>query len=390
MLLIDQPYISDFLIKTIKENNIPVISTAIARDMISDQGLNWISEEEAQSIFRNKPDTALYTNSENAIGWIEKNLSFTKLPEQIQLFKNKFKFRELLQDVYPDFFFSRIKFNELRAFKAELISYPIIIKPTVGFFSLGVYKVDNKKAWEQTIKKIESDIFQVKGAYPKEVIDIEEFIIEACVEGKEYAVDCYFDKDGEPIILNILQHLFSSKDDLSDRVYSTSASIIEELKPKFEAFLSLISHRGKLKNFPAHIEIRMDKNENIFPIEVNPMRFGGWCTTGDLSWFAYGINSYQYFLNALKPDWTQILESRKDKIYSNVVLDNTTGYDFNKIKSFDYDLLLNDFQKPLDLRKLKLPEYPVFGFLFTETKAENERELKEILSADLKKYVKLK
>lgn len=68
-----------------------------------------------------------------------------------------------------------------------------------------------------------------------------------------------------------------------------------------------------LKNFPAHIEIRIDKNGNINPIEVNPLRFGGWCTTGDISWYAYGFNSYEYFLKGKKPDW--VMKKNLSKFY---------------------------------------------------------------------------
>ncbi len=390
MILIDKPYCSDFLIKTIKENQFQIISTAVARAMISDNTLNWITEQEAVQIFKNDPNTLLYSNSENAIAWIEQNLRFTNLPNQIQVFKNKIKFRELLKDAYPDYFFKGIKYDELNDFKLDGIKFPFILKPAVGFFSLGVYKIDSKENWNQTIEKIALNITEIKGSYPKEVINLTDFIIEECIEGEEYAIDCYFDKKGEPVILNIFKHFFSSKDDLSDRVYSSSKEIIESLKEKVEEFLKFIAKKVKLKNFPAHIEIRIDEDENINPIEVNPLRFGGWCTTGDLTYFSYGFNSYEYFLTNKKPDWDEIFKTRKGKIYSNVVLDNTSGYAENEIESFNYELLLKDFEKPLELRKINLDEHPLFGFLFVETSSGNEKELKHILTSDLKKYIKLK
>ena len=39
------------------------------------------------------------------------------------------------------------------------------------------------------------------------------------------------------------------------------------------------------KNFPFHIELRIDKDK-IIPIEINPMRFCGWCIT-DIAQNAY-------------------------------------------------------------------------------------------------------
>jgi len=390
MILIDKPYISDFLIKTIKENNIQIISTSAARELISDNSLNWISEEDAINNFKANANSLLLSNSENSISWIEKNLGFTNLPNQINVFKNKIKFRELLKDTYPNYFFKGIKFEELKQFKIDDIKFPFIIKPAIGFFSIGVYKVESLDEWTQTIDKIELDIEKIKGFYPKEVVDVTEFIIEEIIEGEEYAIDCYFDHEGEPIILNIFHHIFSSKDDLSDRIYSSSKEIIESLKSKFEEFLKLISAKTDLKNFPAHIEIRIDKDGNINPIEVNPLRFGGWCSTGDLTWFAYEFNSYEYFLKGKKPDWGYILKTRKDKKYSIVVLDNSSGYGTDEIEFFDYDFLLKDFNKPLDLRKVNMKGFPIFGFLFTETSADKQAELDEILNSNLRKYIKLK
>ena len=116
MILIDKPFASQFLIETIKENNFPIISTHIAREMIDDGSLNWVSNEEAKDIFAKNPNTPLYTNSENSISWIETNLKFSKLPEQISFFKNKVKFRELIKDLFPKFFYKGVRYIDLISF----------------------------------------------------------------------------------------------------------------------------------------------------------------------------------------------------------------------------------------------------------------------------------
>ena len=136
------------------------------------------------------------------------------------------------------------------------------------------------------------------------------------------------------MILNILHHIFSSGTDVSDRVYSTSKDIILKHKNAIEEFLKPIGKKAGLKNFPIHVEIRIDDKGVIRPIEVNALRFGGWCTTGDLSWHAYGINSYDYFINNKKPNWEQIFNSRPNKIYSIILLNNNSGYSEPEIKSF--------------------------------------------------------
>lgn len=390
MILIDQPFASDFLIKTIKGNNFQIIETSIAKEMIDDSSLNWISENEAIDIYKNQADFPIYTNSENTISWIEKNLPFSELPAKIQLFKNKIAFRELIKEAFPNYFFKGVKFENLKTITEDNLQFPLIIKPAVGFFSLAVYKVDNWEEWASALPKIKTEIEAFKNMYPKEVVDATSFILEAYIEGEEHAIDCYFNEKGEVVILNILHHIFSSDKDVSDRVYSASKEIFEMYYNEIEQFLQLIGKKANLKNIPMHVEVRVDKNKKIIPIEINPLRFGGWCTTGDISWFAFGINSYEYFLKNKKPNWVEIFSNRQTNKYNLIVLDNNSGIKESAIESFNYELLLKDFKKPLNLRKVDYKKYRVFGFLFTETSIENNTELEYILTSDLKKYITLR
>jgi len=387
MILIDKPYVSDFLIKTIKENNFPIVATKEAKELVTDNSLNWISEDDAKNNYLNNPNRPIYTNSENSISWVEKHLNSTKLPNQINIFKNKIRLRELLKETYPNYFFEGVKFEELDNIDISNLKFPFIIKPAIGFFSLGVHKVDEPSEWNGVLAEIKKDINHIKGFYPTEVLDANYFIIEECIEGEEYAIDCYYNEKGEAVILNMMHHIFSSGKDVSDRVYSTSKEIITSNIDIVQNLVNIIGEKANLTNFPIHIEVRIDANGIIIPIEVNPMRFGGWCTTGDMAWYAYGINSYEYFFNGIKPNWDEIFKDKAGEKYSLILLDNTSGIPQNDIKSFDYDLLLKDFEKPLLLRKVAMKEYPVFGFVFTETSEGNDKELKSILTSNLRKYI---
>lgn len=120
------------------------------------------------------------------------------------------------------------------------------------------------------------------------------------------------------------------------------------------------------------------------------MRFGGWCTTADIAFLAYGFNPYLYYYEQKKPDWFQLLQGKGGKLYSVIVLDNSTGFKINEIESFDYDRLLTKFTTPLELRRIDFQQYPVFGFLFAETEEQNFSELQSILESDLREFVTLK
>ncbi len=388
MVLLDKPFVSDFLQKTLERNSYPVIDTHLPKELVSTKALKLISEKEAILMKQQDEDLLIYSNSENSIAWIEKNLPFSALPEKIRLFKNKITFREKIRDLYPGYFFRGVPFEELGNLNIAEIPVPFIIKPAVGFFSMGVYKVDHRDEWPETLKKIRQEVLENQQAYPKEVINTTDFIIEEVIEGDEFAIDGYFDKSGKPVILNIMQHIFSSGKDVSDRLYFTSQKVIRKNLKKMEQFLSEISRRTEVKNFPSHIEVRITKEGTIIPIEVNPMRFGGWCSSPDMAWYAFGINEYEYFFNRQTPDWENILKNRNDKVYAIVILDNSTGMNGRDIAAFDYDKLLTGFRKPLSIRKANFKEYPLFGLLFCETDNEKSPEITNILRSNLRNFVK--
>ncbi|TPV35416.1 ATP-grasp domain-containing protein [Paucihalobacter ruber] len=388
MYLIDKPYVSDFLIDTIKENNYQIIATECAKELVTDASLNWISEEEAIATLKNNPSQRIYSNSENALGWIKENIAESELSKQINILKNKAEFREQIKAVFPDFKFQKIKLENIQEVVTEDLSFPFVIKPSIGFLSIGVYIVNDETEWIKAKREITSQNF--KSIFPKNVLDTSYFILEDFIEGEEYAIDYYHNEKGEVVLLNILHHVFSSGTDTSDRVYSTSKSIINQHKAGLEQFLSIIGNQLNLTNFPAHAEVRIDNNGTIVPIEINPLRFGGWCTTGDLSGIAFGPNSYKYYFENACPNWDTIFKGKENKIFSIIVLDNNSGINPTDIAEFDYKKLANDLENPFLIRQLDINKYPLFGFVFTETNSKNKEELYNILNSDLRKYIIIK
>jgi len=388
MIIIDEPYASDFLIQTIKENNYEVVSTEAARALIKDDELSWVSEKEASRLIRENPLAPLYTNSENALSWLDNHLSDSDFVLHARLFKDKIRFRELIQTLYPEFFFRTIKLQDIPSLNEKELPYPFVIKPSIGFFSIGVHVVRNKTDWELAQKELNYE--NLTSIFSGNVLDTSTFIIEEYIEGEEFAIDCYFNSEGEVVILNILHHLFSSGADTSDRVYSTSLDMVLQYKSSFEAFLQSIGMKAGIKNFPAHVELRIDAEGRINPIEINPLRFGGWCTTADLLGIATGFNPYDLYLKNEKPDWGLVFKGRENKKFSIIVLNNNSGHTPAEIEYFNYELLAKDFEKPLMIRKMDVERYPVFGFVFAETGPGNEEELNRILVSDLRKYIHLK
>lgn len=385
MFLIDHPFVSDFLIDTIKDHNYKIIATKIAQEIIDDDSLNWVEEEKAVAFIKSNPQTPIYSNSENGLAWIESNLGASELAQQIRILKDKLKFRELIKNLFPNFYFREVKLEDIHKLSPQELPFPFVIKPAVGFFSIGVHIVKNEEDWNKAKKELNTE--NLTSIYPVNVLNTTTFIIEEFILGEEFAIDYYYDTHGNVVLLNILHHLFSSSKDTSDRVYSTSKEIIENHKVDIEIFLNKIGTQLNLKNFPAHAEVRIDKNGKIIPIEINPLRFGGWCTTGDLLGLTLGFNSYKCFSENQQPNWESIFKGKESKKMSIVVLDNNSGIESSNILNFNYSDLANDFENPVLIRQLDIQKYPVFGFVFAETSVHNQKELNDILTSDLKKYI---
>lgn len=383
MVILENPYISDLTLEYLSKNQIPVLENDFSKKCEKIYSLNLISTNEAKAEY--KINEKIYTTSENALDWVYENLAKYESVEKIKILKDKAKCRELLNPMYPDFFYKEITEKELEEIDFEILKTPFVLKPSIGFLSLGVYTIYEKKDLEAAILDIKHNKEENQDIFPKSVIDNSKFIIEQYITGTEYAIDAYYNDKGNAVILNIFTHRFSSPNDVSDRVYYTSKKIIETFKDSFETFLNEANQFLDLKNIPIHVEVRVEGDE-ICPIEFNPMRFAGLSST-DVAYYAYGIRTIEYFLQNKKPDFEKILEGKENKLYSLILLDKPDKT--ISCSKFNYDKLYDYFENILELRKLDNPRLDVFGFVFTETSKENEKELDYILSSDLYEFCNL-
>ena len=378
LFIMENPYISDFFLKTMENNNFLVLKNEIS-DKITGYNLNLIKEED----IKNADDIKIYSTSENAISNVTKNFKNADLKEYIKVCKDKFEMRKQLKSVYPNFFFEEILLNDIEKTDISKLPKKFIIKPSVGFLSMGVHKVCSSLEWEKTVSQIKTEITDFKNNFPESVLNSSKFIIEEVIEGEEYAVDTYFNDNAEPVILNIFKHPFVSEDDVSDRAYISSKEIIEENLEPFKDVLTKIGKTIGFNNFPVHIELIKNKNGEVIPVEINPMRFAGWCTT-DLAYFAYGINIYEYFAFNKKPDWKSILNGKENKIFYFAMAETPTNIDKTKI-SFNYENLKKQFSKILDFRKIDFVNKPMFAVIFGET--QDKSEINKILELNMSDFI---
>lgn len=383
MIILDKPYVSDFLIETIKRNGFEVLDNEVSREYFAPSKL--ISTKNAVDLYKNK-GALFYTNSENSIDWINENLKDTKLNMMVSLCKDKSQFRRGIKSIFPDYYFEEFQQTGLKKIDPKTLRFPFVLKLNTGFLSFGVYPVRNEKEWKQTLERLEGDIKKFKGIFPASVVSASKFLIEEMIEGKEYAVDAYFDENSQATILNIFEHPFSNGGDVSDRIYYTSKPIIKKHLPTIQRMLDRIGTECGFTNFPFHLELRITNEGKAIPIEINPLRFCGWCIT-DIAYHAWEINVYEYFFNQLKPDWEKILSEKDDDYVYFTMGDIPQNINKKDIKSVNYNKYLKNISNPLDIRKVDYKNNPVFGIIFGKTR--EKREIENILRLDMKEYITL-
>ena len=192
-----------------------------------------------------------------------------------------------------------VTFDELKKTSLESLKFPLVIKPAAGFMGFGVHIIYNDSDWKSALNSLEDEIKRAQVMFEENVISSSRFLIEDYIQGEEFAIDAYYDDQGQPVILNIFQHPYIDSKDVRNRIYMTSVGIMIKYMARFAVLLKQIGDRADIRNLAVHMEVRVTQEEEIVQIEVNPLRFSGWCTT-DVARYAWGINVYEYFMNNKK------------------------------------------------------------------------------------------
>lgn len=387
MIIIEKPYISEMLIDSIVQHDWAVLENeALTIADIEEGAIETIPSQIAKDYYSQINYPLIYSNSENSINWVSENLPDSQLARYIKLFKDKIEFRKMLEKIFPDFYYKEADFKELDSLKVEELKFPFVLKPSVGFLSFGVHTIYNEDDWKATLSKIDKEIILAEKLYPKTVIDSSKFILEEYINGEEFAIDAYYDRDCNPVILNIYQHPFLDSKDVRDRIYLMSTGIMIKYMARFSMLLKEIGDMNDIRNFPMHIELRVTEDDKIVPIEINPMRFAGWCTA-DVAKYAWGINPYEFFMAQKKPDWNHILENAKRGVYYFSMAEVPSDVDKSKIKDFEYEVYLANFSNVLEVRRINYQKHPLFAVIFGKT--ESKEEINKILKLNTRDYLEM-
>ena len=383
MLILEKPYVSETLIRTAIEKNLPVLRNSMSEMLVArGNKLNLYDDNAFAAEYEKRH--RLYSMSENGLGWIVEHLKDKELIDKIGLLKDKATFRRICSDMYPDFFFKEVEVAELIKMSTDGLKFPLVLKPSVGFLSVGVYVVRDEAEWKSAIADIEKNFAKSSAQFPEFVVGTAKFLIEEYIHGEEYAVDAYFDENGNPAILNIYHHRFASESDTSDRLYCSSKALYDTYEQTFTDFLISTNKVIGLRNFPMHIEFRYDGKKAI-PIEINPLRFAGFCLN-ELQTHITGIHPVVAYFENIHISKEDMWKGRETDTYSFLVLERPTQTPANAV--FDSAKFKASFSDVLEIREVKEAAVGVAATAFTRTDKAHEAELDRILTLDMMEFMK--
>lgn len=379
MVILDEPYASDVLLQWLQGSQHAVLANAFATRKVQDEGwqLNLIGDAEATQ--RCDAGERVYTCAENALAWILDHSSNTVLTDAIRLFKDKGEMRERLSALNQGFFFKRVSREGLSCVQADELPYPVVLKPNVGFCSMGVYVVEDAAAWDEALADIERHEADWRAMYPDDVVGTAEYLIEGYITGTEYAIDAYYDEAGNVHILNIWQHDFADAEDTSDRLYWSSQQLVDEKLPLFADWLTQVNEVVGARSFCVHVEVRQT-DAGIVPIEFNPLRFAGLGGT-DMAFYACGYRTYECYLEDMPLDLLAVYKAHPEDAYSMSLLGNAGP------GAFEYDRFEAQFSDVLQFHRFDVAKTGSYGFLFLRTPVDDPREREFVLHANLKEYL---
>lgn len=246
--------------------------------------------------------------SEAAIEVVLERLEDEARVNAIIALKDKYKFRQLLTKIYPDYTFKKVALAEI----ANLtIKEKSVIKPSKGCFGAAVKIIDTDTDMKRLETEIKEELDKSGAVFSEVVLSKNEFILESFIEGEEYAVDMFYDENGQPNITNIYYHPIPKQAAYLHMIYYTSQAIFQKIYDKAIQFFIQLNEILQVRNFMIHGEFKLHTG-TLLPIEMNCMRYGG-MGLGNLAYHAFGINPYTCFINNQAPKWDEIWANQPDQ-----------------------------------------------------------------------------
>lgn len=184
--------------------------------------------------------------------------------------------------------------------------------------------------------------------------------------------------------MNIYLHPEPKTSGYFHMMYYTNKAIFDSYLQTFLSFFGELNQVLGLKSFPLHAEFKLQDGQMI-PIELNPMRYGGF-GLDDLTYFSYDYHPIAAYFADKPFDWPAIWQSRAKCNYAWILGYNgrdicaeecvPNHHRFKSMLTANSDLLS---YVPLDHRK-----NPVFALAYL--KNDNLEQLKALLNTEFNDF----
>jgi len=328
------------------------------------------------------PQDKVYIPSETSLSIAMQRMRDQSYVAGIEKLKNKYLCREALSSIYPDFYFAKVSREEIA--KLELGGKKVAIKPIKGFFGTGVRIADGNTNLHELAQEMNAEVATNARFFPASILDNEDYIVEEYIEGEEFAVDMFYDNEGKPAIMNIYYHPLPAIEEYFHLMYYTNMEIFSRYLSCFTDFFEKLNGVLNLSCFPIHAEFKLQGGVMV-PIELNPMRYGGF-GLADLTFHSFGFQPISAYFDDVPVNWEQIWESRKDNHYGWILGYNGKDADLTKLQP-DYckfRRVLEENSDILDLVTLDYKSNPVFALAYLKNKQPGK--MQELLNLEFNNF----
>nr|VFJ86344.1 MAG: ATP-grasp domain-containing protein [Candidatus Kentron sp. H]VFJ95340.1 MAG: ATP-grasp domain-containing protein [Candidatus Kentron sp. H] len=350
-------------------------------------GINILTEEELRgsdiSFGRNDK---LFVPSQSSLDIVMERMDDPERLHGIEELSDKYQCRSLMRPMFPDFEFSRMELSEM---KKDTFSPggKYVIKPEKGFFGIGVRTLEDPRDIHAITEEIRKELDANSRFFAGSIFSGEKMIIEEFIEGDEYAVDMFYSEEGRPVIVSLAYHPLPRRKEYDHVLYYTNHRIFQAIVRQAESFFTRLNAILNLRAFPIHAEFRITEAGDLLPIELNPLRYGGF-GMADLSYWSFGQCPYYSFFQDQPYDWDGIWDAyRRNRHYAWILAYNGTGIDTDGIAIKDIHAKLRRFigDEPLiHYQGLEHRTNPVFAIAYLAE--EKEQQLEKWLDVEFRDF----
>lgn len=337
------------------------------------ENLEIISNEDlAQTNLRFSKHDKVCIASEVSMETIVTRMDDPSRKKTIESLKDKYIFRQAIASIYPDYRYQFVKLSEIDSLK---IATKSVIKPVKGVFGTAVRTIDRSTDLTSLALELKAELSKNANIFSDGVLSQEDFLVEEYIEGEEYAVDMFYDADGNPYIVNICHHPIPADRAYLHVLYYFSKEVFDRIYTQAKYFFTQLNQILNVTNLTMHCEFKLDDGK-LMPIEINTLRYGG-MGFGNMVFHALGINPYTYFLNNIEPDWQTIWEDRQEDIFCFFIAYNGANINVNEYKP-NRERLKQQFTKVLLERSFDYQTQLTFGIYCLKETKENLSNLLKI------------